>query len=379
MKHKKHSHHKKNMKQRLCIIVGCIAFAALCFLTLFSQYTSDVTELQGAAILKNKCDTTPSTYVVFGSDDNNLYALDADKGCIIWKFDAGADIKSKPTIYGTTVYVGTATDELYAISLADGTKIWDVDTNKIYGAVAADSNYAYAGDISGTLGAYAGTDPILSYKGHNIYTDVQLDNNLLYIVDEYSKVGTVRAISATTFTQKWAFSAKSQILAAPLITSDALYVSSNENTLYKINKQYGVALWTFKTSKSIRSTPVADDTGTVFFGSNDGYFYAVNAGDGKLVWKYHVNAEITASAALDSSNVYVGSQNKNVYALNKKTGVLVWQAKTNGKIYGGLTVHDNTLYVPSSDNSLYALDTASGKVLWSYATKGVLYAGVALS
>lgn len=368
------------MKQRHCIIVGCIAFAALCFLTLFSQYTDDVTELQGAAVTSTKCTVTPTTYVVVGSDDNYLYAFDADKGCLAWKSsDLGGDIKAKPIIKDSIVYVGTTTDELVAVSLTDGKEQWTADTAKIYGAVAV-GDYVYAGDTAGTLGVYEDGEQVLSYTGHNIYTDVQVDNGILYIVDEYLKVGTVRAISATTMTQKWAYSTKSQSLAAPLITSDSLYVPSNENTLYKISKQYGVALWTFKTGKSIRSQPATDETASiVYFGSNDGYFYAVNTKDGKLVWKYPVNSEITATAAVDSSNVYFGAQNKNVYALNKKTGTLVWQAKTNGKIYGGLTVYNDKVYVPSSDKSLYALDATTGKVLWSYATKGVLYASVAIN
>lgn len=375
MRHKKQHHHKKDIKQRHCIIVGCIAIAVLCFLTLFSQYTDNAADVLGAAILKNKCDTAPSTYVLIGSNDNYLYALDADKGCVAWKYNAEGDIKSRPTVYGSTVYVGTTENSFAAVSKADGTELWTADTGKVYGSAAADSSYAYVGDNLGALSAYASGAVAWTYTGHNIKADIQLDNNILYIVDEYLKVGTVRAIDGATHAQKWAFSAKSQIMAPPLITSDALYVPSNENTLYKINKQYGVTVWTFKTAKSIRTKPVINN-GILYFGSNDGYVYAVNSKDGSLVWKYPTNSEISASAAVDDTAVYVATMKK-VYALNKQAGTLVWEANL-GKIYGNLALFNGKLLVPSADYSLYCLDAVSGKTLWSYKTSGALYAGVAI-
>jgi outer membrane protein assembly factor BamB len=374
----KKRHSKKDNKQRHCIIAACIAFAALCFLTLFSQYTDDVTELVGAAVLKNKCDTTPASYVLVGSNDNYVYALDADKGCVAWKFDTTADVKSKPALYGNTIYIGTAGDEFYSLSLADGSQYWKADNGKIFGAAAADSSYAYVGDNTGALSAYSSGEAAWTYTAHNIKADVQLDNSILYVVDEYLKVGTVRAIDTATHAQKWAFSAKSQILAPPLITSDALYVPSNENTLYKVNKNYGVPIWTFKTTKSIRTTPVMDDKGILYFGSNDGYLYAVDSATGALVWKYLFNAEISSSPAADADAVYVAVKDT-VYALDTATRTVAWKKTIAGKISATLTLHDGTIFVPSTDYTLYVLNAETGEQKWSYKTSGALYAGVTVT
>ncbi len=371
-KHSRCANHKRNAG------IGLVALFSILLLSLYSQLNEE--SITGAAILKNKCIFTPTVTIVFGSNDNAVYAVDAKTGCIAWKFDAKGDIKAKPIVNDGKVFIGNSLDEFFTINLADGSQSWSADTGKIYGAAATDGTYVYVADNNGAISAYSfdSSTAAWTYTAKNVKTDVIVDNGILYIVDEYLKVGSVIAIDTATQKTKWKFSAKSEISAAPLVASDALYVSSNENTLYKLNKQGGVAVWTFKTGKSIRSTPIIDDDSILYFGSNDGYFYAVNSKDGKLVWKYPVNSEITATAVVDSTNVYFGAQNNYIYAINKKKGALVWTMKTNGKIYGAFALYKDMLFVPSADYTLYALNSVNGQQIWSYKTKGALYGGVSV-
>ncbi len=375
--HKPHcANHNKNM------IAGVIALLSIFALTTYAQWTGSGNEslLTGAVILKNACTSTPDLYVLVGSNDNFVYALDAASGCAAWKFDAGGDIKAKVTVASDAVFVGTTASELYAINFDDGSETWQVDTGKIQGSVVADSSYVYAGDNVGTFGAYdisSGTEG-WTYTANNIKSDVILTNGIAYFVNEYLKVGSLVALDTTEQTAKWIFTAtdKTQIWAAPAITNDAVYVASG-STLYKLNKDYGVAIWSFKAGKSIRTTPIVDSTGIIYFGSSDGYFYAVSK-DGKVVWKYQVNAEMSGSAVVDDTNIYFGSQNSKVYALNKATGALVWEYKTGGKIFGGVTLYEDMLYVPSADYNVYALNSANGAQIWTYKTKGALYGGIVI-
>src|SRR5258708_32528222 len=58
----------------------------------------------------------------------------------------------------------------------------------------------------------------------------------------------------------------------------------------------GGALWDFRTAKGIFSSPVVAADGTIYVGSADRTFYALNA-DGTLKWKL-LTGEIIDSAAL---------------------------------------------------------------------------------
>jgi outer membrane protein assembly factor BamB len=54
--------------------------------------------------------------VYVGSDDGNLYALDAGTGAKLWSYAAGG-VDSSPTVVNGVVYVGSDDHKIYAFSL----------------------------------------------------------------------------------------------------------------------------------------------------------------------------------------------------------------------------------------------------------------------
>jgi hypothetical protein len=52
--------------------------------------------------------------VYVGSDDNNLYALNASAGTTIWTYGTTGLIDSSPAIANGVVYVGSEDDSVYA-------------------------------------------------------------------------------------------------------------------------------------------------------------------------------------------------------------------------------------------------------------------------
>src|SRR5262249_38895615 len=54
--------------------------------------------------------------VFFGSDDGNVYALDAKTGKERWRFHAGGSVISSPTVVADAVYFGTDDGNLYALA-----------------------------------------------------------------------------------------------------------------------------------------------------------------------------------------------------------------------------------------------------------------------
>ena len=64
------------------------------------------------------------------------------------------------------------------------------------------------------------------------------------------------------------------------------------------------------------SAPAIDPSGIAYFGSADGYFYAISDA-GELVWKVNLQNEIHAAPAMDR-RLYVASIQRFLYCLSDK-------------------------------------------------------------
>ena len=52
--------------------------------------------------------------VYVGSDDNNLYALNATTGATVWTYGTGNSVESSPAVANGVVYVGSDDNSVYA-------------------------------------------------------------------------------------------------------------------------------------------------------------------------------------------------------------------------------------------------------------------------
>ncbi len=66
--------------------------------------------------------------------------------------------------------------------------------------------------------------------------------------------------------------------------------------------------------------------------------------------------------------VYFGSNDKNFYALDAKSGYMRWIFPTKNKVNSVPYIYDETVYFGSNDGNVYAVDIEDGKELWSFPT-----------
>ncbi|RMF99324.1 MAG: dehydrogenase [Gammaproteobacteria bacterium] len=153
--------------------------------------------------------------------------------------------------------------------------------------------------------------------------------------------------------------------------------------------------WAFAYPNAIqaRSQPTVAG-GAVFVGSQDGTVYALDARSGCIKWRFRASAEVrtpivitpwTAGDEQARPRAYFGDILARAYALDARSGELLWQTKVdehpNATITGAPVFVEQTLYVPVSSlevvlganpqyaccsfrGSLAALDAASGELKW---------------
>ncbi len=122
------------------------------------------------------------------------------------------------------------------------------------------------------------------------------------------------------------------------------------------------AAWQFTAGDSITCTPAVGNDGTVYIGSDDGYFYSFGS-NGASKWKYKTGGALdTSSASLssDGSTVYAASEDGSLYAFATSKGARDWRelvARPPPACSPTLGA-DGTIYVKDSGNNLYALTPA---------------------
>ncbi len=131
----------------------------------------------------------------------------------------------------------------------------------------------------------------------------------------------------------------------------------------------GSLKWVFNESigTAFISSPAIGTDGTIYFGSQNHKFYALNP-DGKRKWAFEANSIVDSSpaVALDGT-IYAADENATLYAL-KPNGKKKWTYESNGTVIYTPTIGpDGTIYVGTAltldaltDNGTY------GSTKWSF-------------
>ena len=109
--------------------------------------------------------------------------------------------------------------------------------------------------------------------------------------------------------------------------------------------------------QELRAAPSLGANGTVYIGSENGTFYAVDSSTGVIKWEFATGKGIEAPALVDGrDNVYVASLDSKVYVLSP-SGALFSTFETGDEIVAAMALGaDGTLYVGSKDHGIYALE-----------------------
>jgi hypothetical protein len=91
---------------------------------------------------------------------------------------------------------------------------------------------------------------------------------------------------------------------------------------------------------------------------------------GKEVWRFQTEKTQLGDSCSSVYNgiLYFGSEEGNIYALNAKTGEEVWRFKTNGPTWAGAVLENGVVYFGSWDCHLYAVDAKTGEEVWRFTT-----------
>jgi outer membrane protein assembly factor BamB len=192
--------------------------------------------------------------------------------------------------------------------------------------------------------------------------------------------------------QPWSFQTGKGIFSTPVIDAlGTIYTGSADHNFYALNPD-STEKWRFETGEVIDSAGTLPclraGTGeaTVVFPSGDGYLRCLRAGDGALLWSFDAresprasyNNWFEANVAIGYDGViYAGNTNFNYYALGPG-GTLRWTYGTGANAWSQAAFgQDGTIFWASCDSKIRAV-RPDGTETWSRRTLGFISASAAV-
>ena len=160
---------------------------------------------------------------------------------------------------------------------------------------------------------------------------------------------------------RWTFAIDEPITSTAAIVDKRVYVGGHDGYLYALDLGDGSLIWKYDAGEPIQSSPTVFN-GAVFFGDDVGTFHAVDAASGKKKWTFETESQIIASANVNGERLVVGSYDGNLYCLSQ-TGEFVWKYSTEDRLHGTPGVADGTALCAGCDGLLHVVSLADGKAV----------------
>ncbi len=139
----------------------------------------------------------------------------------------------------------------------------------------------------------------------------------------------------------------------PVVMGNTLFIGSNAyDRMVALDTKTGQEKWSFYTDGPVRFPAVAAK-GKVYFVSDDGYLYCVDAKQGKLIWKYR---------GIPKDRKILGNERL----------ISTWPARGGPVIKDGIVYFANGIW-PFMGVFIYALDAETGEEIWCNDSSSAIY------
>lgn len=259
--------------------------------------------------------------VYIGSGDSTVYALRAESGKVVWTYKTGGIVHASPVVKDNIVYIGSFDGYFYALNSKSGKLMWKFKT-------VGDENFP-KGEIQKAAVIYKNS-VIFGSRDYNIYaldlktgtgkwnmkekgswiiaTPFIYKDNIYFGTSDSHRFYCMNAGSGEV---KWALPLNMRVYGSATLLDGKIVFGCFNGRLYFVDPDTGKVQFTFQTKESkerystvymnddhfrkdfvlygkddidsekkilslgsILSSPLVE-TGTVYFGDSNGYFYAL--------------------------------------------------------------------------------------------------------
>jgi outer membrane protein assembly factor BamB len=239
----------------------------------------------------------------------------------------------------------------------------------------------YTGSAVSALTPVASNDDSISYNTDSLLSFNATAGQLYYFaVDSADPDGG--DFTLTLVDSVWQYPSGDEVTSSPAVGSDGtIYFGSQDGYLYAINPD-GTLKWSRSLGTSITlSSPAIGADGTVYVGTDDSVLYAVNGATGARKWTYTATTAVVASPAIGSDGTVYYRDDTHLVALtsNATSATLKWSFALTGGTYSSPSIaSDGTIYVGGISGAFYAVNP-TGTLKWRVTLDNDVYTTPAIA
>ena len=317
--------------------------------------------------------------------DNNVYAINASNGDIIWNRTV-RQCDASPCIDGDVIYVGecsgpygepTPFPRAMALNKTTGEEIWhfvEPNDHEWVGSPLVHGDYVYYTTLGSGVYALNKTDgkPIWHQYIGDIVCSVAYHDGVVF-VSANDPPGQY-AFNATTGEEIWHVNYGASWDSSPIVYDGMIIQVAFEIiedhfiwSTYVLNETTGELIRKFE-DKGSPSTPLVH-YGKIFIPSYDWRMWAFDLKTGEELWhtvelhngtrqNYSYCSPATAGGA-----IYYQSLNGTFYVINETDGSILWSYALDGFGFGSPSIGDGCIFI-TNDAGLYAFKIGPGSGDW---------------
>jgi outer membrane protein assembly factor BamB len=269
--------------------------------------------------------------ISYGYGGGYMYALDETTGATIWSFgpERGMDLNARtPVAVSAGLVFGCAWDgEVFAVDADNGAEVWRYESNNYWpSGVAISGGAVYFGTADGYAFALDEFEGELLWSspldGMAVSAPMCADG-IVYIG---TNAGSMYALDSLSGEVVWLRSVGSVWLSTPAYGDSAIFYGAtdiynySDGYFYALDPRSGSTIWSVRIPAHVESS-VAYANGYVFGTATNGLLYTLSASSGSIVDSEQLAYGSTSSPAVSNGWVWVQDWDGHMYAFKGKLPV----------------------------------------------------------
>ncbi len=167
--------------------------------------------------------------------------------------------------------------------------------------------------------------------------------------------------------------ARAKLLSQPIVAGGRIFTVDSKNTVTALRGTNGQKLWqkdlTPTDAEGASSGGIAYDSGRIFVSTGFAQLVALDARNGKVLWRQTLSGPIRGAPTVRAGRVVVITVDDHTYCLAADDGQIQWTHQgtiEQAALLAGnsAAIDGNIVLVPYSSGELFALRIENGSVVW---------------